>query len=255
MGGHSGQPSHHVATRTTTHGPHHVHPRTHPSSHGRQRPSGASAAGQWGAVERMAALSVLLLWGHAEPRVGRPPSPRPPHCPWRQHGIESRSRMHGWTEVWWHVELRGAAGREPPAPTCRSAATTPTAGKARHSTKAQLVVGSGVAWRTKRWPPPGLTAARSSWGAAHEVHASSHSASTSIPTSSAGTGAGKKRGAARSARSAGSGWGSEVIVEGVGGDQMVHHGGRRGRKLSEVGETRRLSCGFPCLLFLRALHL
>lgn len=203
----------------------------------------------------MPALSVLLLWRHAEPRVGWSSSTRTSHTPWRQHGVESWPGVHGWTEARWHVELRRATRRESTTSSSSPTTATPTTtSKAGHSSKAQLVVRSSVGWGSKWRPPSGLAAARSSWPS-HEVHASTHSASSSISTSSTGTWTGNKRSPTWSTCTTWSGRRPKVIVKRVGGDQMVHHGGRRWCKLSEVGEPRRLSRGFPRLLLLRALHL
>lgn len=99
-------------------------------------PSGASTTRQWWAVEWMSTLSVLLLWRHAKPRVGRPSSSGTSHSPWRQHGIESWPGVHGWTEVWWHIELRRATRRESTTASSSPTASPTATCKARHSSKA-----------------------------------------------------------------------------------------------------------------------
>lgn len=181
----------------------------------------------------MSSLSMLLLWRHPKPRVGRAPTSRTPHTPRGQHGIKSGARMHWWAEIWLHVELRGAPRRE--TPTSPSAPST-AHWKARHPFKAQLVVRSSIRRRSKRQPAP--RPAPWSSRASHQGHPRPHSASIHGPATATWTL--EERSATRSNSTTRSRRRPKVIVKRVGGDQMVNHGCGGRCELRQVGEPRRL---------------
>jgi len=180
--GHTRQSSsHHGSSGATTHASHHVHSRRHPPHwvHGAVRGSPwPSATRQRWTVEGVSSWAMLLLRGHAKPRMGGSPSAWPTHSSWRQHGVETWPWVHGWTKVGGHIELGRATWRK--STTSRTSPATASS-EARHPSEAQLVMRSGVGWRAERRPPPGLPATRSS-RPPHEGHSSTHPAA--IPTTS-----------------------------------------------------------------------